>query len=272
MSEEKKTIVYDQNLDIEAYYFDGKRQAFPNHSHEYYVIGFVEQGHRKLICNKKCYIASSGSFILLNPGDRHYCDPNCAEEYLEYRVINVKVESMRKFCGIDEQDLLPMFDSHVVVDAELEQRFIQLHNLIVSNQANRHTDPEGMLVEFLRVIVGNYSKFEVVSQDYSCEVRKFTEALRENYDSVVGIDELCAKLGIGRRIIFRLFTKEQGITPHRYVLTLRLSEARRLLAQGMVCSQVAMQLGFSDQPHFIRFFKSLMGVTPKEYMKVVSID
>lgn len=39
-----KTAVYDDELRLEAYRFDGIMQPFPNHFHEYYVIGLVERG------------------------------------------------------------------------------------------------------------------------------------------------------------------------------------------------------------------------------------
>ena len=41
-----KTVVYDKQLQIEAYCFEGIRQSFPNHFHKYYVIGFIESGQR----------------------------------------------------------------------------------------------------------------------------------------------------------------------------------------------------------------------------------
>ena len=40
-------VVYDEELQIEAYRFEGIVQPFPNHFHEHYVIGFVEDGQRK---------------------------------------------------------------------------------------------------------------------------------------------------------------------------------------------------------------------------------
>ena len=45
-----RTAVYDRALHVEAYIFDGVVQAFPNHVHEYYVIGLVERGERRLLC------------------------------------------------------------------------------------------------------------------------------------------------------------------------------------------------------------------------------
>ena len=42
MKKETRTIVYDDALQLEAYHLEGIVQAFPNHFHEYYVIGLMD--------------------------------------------------------------------------------------------------------------------------------------------------------------------------------------------------------------------------------------
>ena len=46
---EQRRIYYDRDLGIEAYNLSGIVQKFPNHFHEYYVIGFVEGGRRHVL-------------------------------------------------------------------------------------------------------------------------------------------------------------------------------------------------------------------------------
>ena len=48
MQKEIRTICYDDDLHLEAYRFEGIVQQFPNHFHNYYVIGFIEAGTRCL--------------------------------------------------------------------------------------------------------------------------------------------------------------------------------------------------------------------------------
>jgi hypothetical protein len=55
MKKEVRTVVYDDQLRMEAYRFEGIVQPFPNHFHEYYVIGFVEKGERCLSCKNQEY-------------------------------------------------------------------------------------------------------------------------------------------------------------------------------------------------------------------------
>lgn len=42
--QEQRHVYYDTDLKIEAYHLTGIVQPFPNHFHDYYVIGFVEGG------------------------------------------------------------------------------------------------------------------------------------------------------------------------------------------------------------------------------------
>lgn len=44
MRKEIKTLVYDEELRLEAYRFEGMSKPFPNHFHDYYVIGLIEKG------------------------------------------------------------------------------------------------------------------------------------------------------------------------------------------------------------------------------------
>lgn len=46
MKNEIRTVQYDTELKVESYQFQGIMQKFPNHFHDYYVIGFIEKGRR----------------------------------------------------------------------------------------------------------------------------------------------------------------------------------------------------------------------------------
>lgn len=88
MRKEIRTVVYDDDLRIEAYRFEGIVQPFPNHFHEYYVIGFVEEGERCLSCKNREYTINRGNVVLFNPGDSHSCIQS-DDGTLDYRGFNI---------------------------------------------------------------------------------------------------------------------------------------------------------------------------------------
>ncbi len=93
MKKEIRTVVYDDELRIEAYRFEGIVQPFPNHFHEYYVIGFIEGGERVLSCKNQEYTVTTGDVLLFNPGDNHACVQS-DDGTLDYRGINITKEVM----------------------------------------------------------------------------------------------------------------------------------------------------------------------------------
>ena len=88
MKKETRTVVYDDELRLEAYRFEGTQQPFPNHFHEYFVIGFVEDGERCLFCRNQEYVIKKGNIVLFNPGDNHGCVQNDGGAF-DYRGLNI---------------------------------------------------------------------------------------------------------------------------------------------------------------------------------------
>ncbi len=66
MRNETRTLFLDPDLNVEAYRFKGIMQKFPNHFHEYFVIGFIEKGQRYLLCKGEEYIINQGDLVLFN--------------------------------------------------------------------------------------------------------------------------------------------------------------------------------------------------------------
>jgi AraC-like DNA-binding protein len=88
----------------------------------------------------------------------------------------------------------------------------------------------------------------------------------------VGIREVAAALGVGERRLERAFERSVGVSPKVLGRVLRLRHAiRRLDAPGdrdpVSWAALAASSGYADQPHLIREFKALAGVTPAGYLR-----
>lgn len=76
------------------------------------------------------------------------------------------------------------------------------------------------------------------------------------------LDALARELGTHPSHLVRVFRREYGLPPHRYVVGRRLDHARRLLLDGVPIAEVAAATGFHDQSHLTRHFRALLGTTP----------
>ena len=97
------------------------------------------------------------------------------------------------------------------------------------------------------------------------EVRAVCAYLEEHYGETISLDALARVAGLSKCYLLRSFTRQKGISPYRYLETVRVDRAKGLLEQGVRPVDVALRTGFSDQSHFTNFFKNLIGLTPRQY-------
>jgi len=265
MNKESRTVVYDSELKIEAYHFAGIMQKFPNHFHDYYVIGFIESGRRYLSCKHKEYTIDPGDLLLFNPYDNHACEQVDADG-LDYRCINIQPEIMQKVnLEITGNDDLPSFSPSVVVGSELVSLLKELHLMIMSIE--QEFRKEELFFFLLQQLIEEYAQQQPIypESEPSEQVTRVCEYLENNYMNSIALDDLSELTGLSKYYLLRCFTKQKGISPYSYLETIRISKAKKLLEQGMMPVDAALQTGFTDQSHFSNFFKKYIGLTPKQY-------
>jgi len=76
------------------------------------------------------------------------------------------------------------------------------------------------------------------------------------------IDALCVSLGVGERRLERLFRRRVGIPPKLLARILRFQRAFTELQDGRPACTVALEAGYSDQPHLLRDFRRFAGISP----------
>lgn len=268
MDKEIRTVKYDTELMMEAYHFQGIMQKFPNHFHEYYVIGFIENGQRHLTCKNMEYTIAPGDLLLFNPRDSHTCE-QIDGKTLDYRCINVQPEIMRKaVLEITGENYLPYFTSQVVFHSELVTQLKELHLMIM--QEEKDFRKEEILFFLLEQLIEEYTEQDKLlpKSEQSIETETICEFLEKNYMKNITLNDLSRLTGLSKYYLLRSFTKEKGISPYCYLETIRIDKAKKLLEQGVLPIDVALLSGFTDQSHFSNFFKKFIGLTPKQYMNI----
>lgn len=268
MKQEKRTVKYDAELKVEAYHFEGIMQKFPNHFHEYYVIGFIEKGQRRLSCKNREYTIEPGDLLLFNPQDNHTCE-QIDGKTLDYRCINIQPDIMSKAVfEITEKKYLPYFTPQVIFHSELVAVLRELHQMLMEEEKDFRK--EEIFFFLLEQLIEEYTEQEVpmVNMEQSMEAKAICEFLEEHYMENIALEDLCKLTGLSKYYLLRSFTKQKGISPYSYLETIRINKAKKMLEQGVLPIDVALQTGFTDQSHFSNFFKRFIGLTPKQYMNI----
>ncbi len=268
MKKDTRTAVYDENLKIEAFHFEETTRPFPNHFHDYYVIGFVEDGRRILSCKNKEYIIDKGSIVLFNPGDNHACSQKDGKAF-DWRGLNIPKSAMLEASmEITGKNELPGFSQNVIYDDEITNCLRPLHEMIM-NGASDFEKEESFFLLISSLIQKCGQPFERSAAECSAEIEKACEFILLHFDERISLEQICRYAGLSKSTLLRAFTKSKGITPYRYLETIRINKAKELLEKGVLPSEAAVRTGFSDQSHFTNYFKSFIGLAPGVYRDIL---
>jgi AraC family transcriptional regulator len=98
----------------------------------------------------------------------------------------------------------------------------------------------------------------------SC-TRLAQQFLNRNFSRKLSLAEMAAVCDLSPYHFARAFSKTFGVSPHQYVLTLRLDYAEKLLADRRISiTDIADLSGFSSQSHLTTMMKKYRNATPQQ--------
>ena len=93
------------------------------------------------------------------------------------------------------------------------------------------------------------------------QLRRVRDYVGAHLDEPIGVEALADIAARSPFHFTRVFTRSVGMTPHRYVVHLRLQRAIELVREGRSgLAEIAARTGFADQSHLSRWVRRVHGV------------
>ena len=96
-----------------------------------------------------------------------------------------------------------------------------------------------------------------------------TEALQyiqERYADQLSLQQIASRYGLNPSYFSRLFHRHEGVSLVEYVNRVRIQKSCQLLKRseaGII--EIALAVGYNNISHFNRYFRRIMGMSPREY-------
>lgn len=98
--------------------------------------------------------------------------------------------------------------------------------------------------------------------------RKLDRHLRENLEQPLHVKDMAEQVSLSVSHFCRAFRQSFGITPHSYLIQLRLEVAQRLmLTTREPLSRIALSCGMADQAHLSKLFRRWIGESPNAWRR-----
>lgn len=120
----------------------------------------------------------------------------------------------------------------------------------------------------LREFNTTLKQYPVQSPDRDMCVTLAIEYMRVFYCANISIEDICREINLSPFHFIRVFKKKTGISPHQYLIRIRMEKAQELLRQGgYSIAEVAVLCGFVSLAHFSSAYKAVTGTSPTRYKK-----
>ena len=119
-------------------------------------------------------------------------------------------------------------------------------------------------------LIRNYAEGTLATHDAVGAHRGVAAALsfiRAHYAEAITLADIAEAASMSTFHLSRMFKRTLGMSPHQYLIDVRVHSANALLsagAEGPTLAEVATVVGFADQSHLTRRFKRILGTTPKK--------
>src|SRR5690606_26763988 len=99
---------------------------------------------------------------------------------------------------------------------------------------------------------------------------QIVDYIQANYKNDISLNGIADKLGLDPSHISRLFKQDLGINFSKYLINLRIQEAKRLLQESeLSVKEIGEAVGYINTHSFIRIFKKYEGIPPGKYRENV---
>lgn len=254
----KKSIEPEIGL-IQAQY---SNYSFKPHYHLDYHIGLISHG-RQIFHYKGSKHQVGPGFVQIMMPDHVHDSQTPKGEGFQTQIFSLPIDWLSSLTEeLNGQKSIMAFD-YCVHDITLYHKLIKLHEMLSSHTAYKLA-ADSFTLEIFTDLLNKYANVQTTP---SVPIGKYNlgllkEYLVEHLNQRIQLRDLAKLCLLSESQLLRQFKRKTGLTPYAWLARLRLEKSMELLKKGHSSTEVAYQVGFYDQAHFVKAFYQAYRLTP----------
>ena len=229
-------------------------------------------GNFSFIINNRIYSPSYGDIVFMREHEKYISCFHSATQ-MDYYEIDIPCEFFEKVPYA--QRIHKLFYSrkdgerNMISPEKIAESSIINKLRAIENSADDELLVYSYLIQIFNIlyISFNQSEFNDMANKIPPKLNDAINYIHEAFLSVESIKEISDACNVSSAYLSRIFRKHLSCTVNDYIINLRISRAKYLLAEGKSLTEVCFLSGFSNYTYFISKFKSIVGTTPAKFRK-----
>jgi AraC-like DNA-binding protein len=164
-----------------------------------------------------------------------------------------------------------------ISDKETKKRLLKIDvtknilNYINALESVNYTNPTNThllktkLFELLHLVCESHEDFANILATQESDKTDIQEYMLQHYDKNLSLKDWATLSGCSLSTFNRRFKKEYDISPKKWMIEQNMKLANSALKNGATVSACASEFGYSNSSNFIKAFKEIYKITPKQY-------
>lgn len=244
-------------------------------SHTKYELFLLLEGHASMLINSERYQLTRGSLVLLTCDDVHLSINNSEVPYRRVTMhFNPQIIQMY---NTERTNLLACFatakkeNRHIIqLTEEKTAQYLDTAQKIAglwgSSAYGDDLTAITLLIQHLIFLNRIYRrKADAKPLKASPIVRQIIHYVDKHIGEPITVGMLAAQYAYSESRISTMFSSEMGVPLRRYIIVRKIIYAQNLLREGCTVEQACSGAGFNDYCNFIRTFKNVAGLSPRQW-------
>jgi len=230
-------------------------RQFPRHAHDQYGVGLMLDGGHKSWSGRGQVEAGPNHVITVNPNEIHDGLP-IRGKLRRWRMMFIDPQVISDVLGTELA--AREFSDPVMIDHCFACRIGDA--LWHLPDADTH-EAAGIVVDVCGALLVGTKRASSCAEP-SLGVRRMLDRIHDNPAEAPSLHELAGFTNLSPFSALRGFQREVGVTPHAYLIQVRVRRAYKAICKGNSLAEAAFVAGFADQSHMTRAFVRQFGFTP----------
>lgn len=242
-------------------------------SNDIEIVYYKKGGSITTIGDKK-YRCPQGSFLILEPFQLNTSINEGDEEY-SYYYFHFEIEPFylrHQFLSLLTKHGHLIYDYEMIDYTEmLDRLYIEAQKKEIGYSSIITSALIRLLVQIMRVQLkrGEDQHIEIIHSPHIQLVNEAIIYIQNHLYEPIRITTMSQSLGISTSVLYKAFTTVLDIPPATYIHQQKIHHAQQKFILGKSVTEVAQELGYSSAYHLSKAFKQTVGMSPREYKKMI---